>query len=418
MMATPVSAFRASRFGDVVTVEGAKLERLHGYPIARLAVLTCRPAACAPIAFQIDERDPNGRWVLDQGPQPNHDEPAGEFDASDLLLFMASDTGHQANARQMPRDMLVVEEIAVTDPSDGSTQWAYVAAFAHAAPRSTRTYVAYDPSADRIRGARVALGFNGGIPDYLAVANQNGADAANLLDRFKVRAGATFLFGLVRFSRDESDLTTEFVAWRAGPIRVIRSQRQWVRLGWGIRSPTFGSYTYFYRDFAELPVGLRLNFPPTYFFGDIIIRVVVDFRDLTGWRLVVPSRAEPIPIDGTMTPEKALLNDLSDTWFALIGPEIALVQSMDLGPTLSSVRHRLLFEEDRSRSDPPEAVPGTQPGIGYRLDRWEAVGAGAHVLAAASYALPQALDARVFMESRSRSLVTAVTRQDLRQPAR
>jgi hypothetical protein len=253
----------------------------------------------------------------------------------------------------------------------------------------------------------VVLGFSGGIPTYLALRHGEDSDGANLLDRFKVRASATFLFGLIHFTRDESDLSTEFVAWHAGPIRVIRSQRQWVRLGWGIRSPTFGSYTYFYRDFAELPVGLRLNFPPTYFFGNILIRVIIDFRDLGGWSVAAPSLPAPIRIDGVMTAEKALLNDVTDTWFALVGPEITLVQSMDLSPSLASLRQRLLYREDTQLAEPPEEVPGSLPGIGYQLDRWEAVGAGAHALRAVSYALPRQADPREFIASRAVGLQIA-----------
>jgi hypothetical protein len=243
------------------------------------------------------------------------------------------------------------------------------------------------------------------MPGYLAVSE---CGDANLLDRFKVRATATFLWGLIRLSRNEDDLSTEFVGWRQGPIRIIRRQRQWVRIGWGIRSPTFGSYTYFYRDFAELPVSLRLNFKPTYFFGNIVIRAVLDFRDLRGWSVLTPSAAAPILIDGHMTEQKEALNRLSDRWFGLLGPQITLVQDMDVSSSLVSVERRLFYREDAVHSDPPEEVPGQEPGIGYQLDRWEHVGAGTHQLRSISYALPAGLDVRAFMKARSTPLQAAM----------
>ena len=281
-------------------------------------------------------------------------------------------------------------------------------AFPHGAPRSPVSYVQYEPASDRVRGAHVSLGFSHGVPGYLALSERGSDVGANLLDRFKVRATATFLFGLIRFSRSENDLSTEFVGWRQGPIRVIRRQRQWVRLGWGIHSPTFGSYTYFYRDFAELPVGLYLNFPPTYFFGNILIRAFLDFRDLHGWSMVTPSLATPLAVGGGMTMQKDAVNRLPDSWFALVGPQITLLQTLDVSPSLATVRRRLYYREDGVTPDPPEEVAGEQPAIGYQLDQWEHVGSGAHQLQSVSYALPVGVDARQFMAAQRAPLWVTV----------
>jgi hypothetical protein len=399
----PARADTSVRFSDVISITGDQLTLFDGYPIERLALLACQVAACVPIPFQIDERDPEGRWVLDHGAEPNADTPPGVLDANDALLFMAADAGDRVERADL-LGRLPALEIMISDPLAGSRRWVYLVAFAGAAPRAPTSYVAYDASTDRVRGDRVSLGFHQGLPNYLAITDGSGTPGSNLLDRLKVRASATFLWGLIHFSRSEDDLSTQFVGWRQGPIRVIRCQRQWVRLGWGIRSPTFGSYTYFYRDFAELPVGLRLNFPATYFFGSIVVRVVLDFRDLRGWSVLTPSLSMPLVIDGTMTAQKAALNGFPDAWFALLAPQLTLVQTMDVSPSLASVRRRLLYREDGSRPEPPESVPGEEPGVGYQLDQWESVGAGAHSLQSVSYALPPAVDVRRFMAARATPL--------------
>jgi len=399
----PVRADPSLRFGDVVSITGDQLALFEGSPIERLALLACQAAVCAPIPFQIDEHDPEGRWVLDHGTELNADTRPGLLAANDALLFMATDAGERVE-RADRLGPLPVLEIMISDPLAGSRHWVYLVAFTGAAPRSSTSYVEYDPSTDRVRGDRVSLGFHQGLPNYLAIADASGTPGTNLLDRLKVRASATFLWGLIHFSRSEDDLSTQFVGWRQGPIRVIRCQRQWVRIGWGIRSPTFGSYTYFYRDFAELPVGLRLNFPPTYFFGNIVVRVVLDFRDLRGWSVLTPSLSAPLAIDGTMTAQKVALNGFSDAWFALLAPQLTLVQTMDVSPSLASVRRRLLYREDASRPEPPESVPGEEPGVGYQLDQWEHVGAGAHSLQSVSYALPPTVDVRQFVAARATPL--------------
>ena len=391
----------ALRFGDVVRVAGTDLRMFGGARLDHLALLACVHTNCRPIPFQIDQRDAGGNWVLDQGPEPNADQASGVLQESDLLLFMAADAAQPASRADLP-PATEAAEITIVDPASHDIRWVYFVRYPRIAPRSDASYVDYDPVNDRIRGAHVSLGFRNGVPDYLALSS-NAAAGPNLLDRLKVRATASFLWGLIRFSRDEGDLTTQFVAWRQGPIRVIRRQRQWVRIGWGIRSPTFGSYTYFYRDFAELPVSLRLNFPPRYFFGDIEVETVLDFRDLSGWSVLAPSLPAAIDINGAMTPQKRALNELTDSWFAVLGPEITLIQTLDVSPSLSSVRRHLLYRESATPL-PPEAVAGERPGIGFRLDRWDRVGAGLHQLESVSYALPRKVDPRAFMASRNTPL--------------
>ena len=400
------SAQTAVRFGDVVRVAGTDLRMLGGARLDHLALLACVHTNCRPIPFQIDERDPAGNWVLDQGPEPNADQASDVLQDNDLLLFMAADAAERAGRTDLP-PTTAAAEIAVHDPLLHATRWAYLVRYPGIAPRSDVSYVDYDPVNDRVRGPHVSLGFQNGVPDYLALDGSAAPTGANLLDRLKVRATATFLWGLIHFSRDESDLTTQFVAWRQGPIRVIRRQRQWVRIGWGIRSPAFGSYTYFYRDFAELPVSLRLNFPPRYFFGDIAIQAVLDFRDLSGWSVLAPSLHAAIRIDGVMTPQKQALNQLTDSWFALLGPQITLVQTLGVSPSLSSVRRHLLYRESAT-PDPPEAVPGERPGIGFRLDRWGGVGAGLHQIESVSYALPRQVDPHAFVAARNTPLEITV----------
>lgn len=411
---TSAAAATSVRFADVVSVAGSELSLFNGYAVDRLSVFACRDRhgspACTPVPFQIDEVDAEGRWVLDQGPQPNADDSPGVLDANDRLLFMAADAGERVRRADIVSEGAAAE-IAILDPIAATTRWAYVVAYRGTAPRAAQSYVAYEAATDHVRGQRITLGFSHGVPGYLALegtdAMVGGTPATSLLDRFKVRATATFLWGLVHFTRTEDDITTEFVAWRQGPIRVIRRQRQWVRIGWGIHSPTFGSYTYFYRDFAELPVGLYLNFPPTYFFGDITIRAFLDFRDLRGWSVLLPDVAGPVPVDGVMTARKEGLNQLHGSWFALRGPQVTLVEVLDIGPSLASVRCRLLYDE-ATGSDPTDEVPGEEPAIGYQLDHWERVGAGAHQLASTSFALPPDIDVYQFMAARGAPMQVTV----------
>src|SRR5262249_42337759 len=147
------------------------------------------------------------------------------------------------------------------------------------APRAQHRYVQYDDQTATVIAANAVLGFGGPTPRYLALDPRPGRTPVNVLDRLKIRASARFL-GLIPLSRNEDDFDTPEIPWRAGPVRVIYRQRQRIRLGFGIRSPRFVLDAVVYRDFAELPVRFHLNFPPTYFFGGIVVRALLDFRDL------------------------------------------------------------------------------------------------------------------------------------------
>lgn len=397
-----LSAAGTPRFGDVVTVAGADLQILRGRPIDTIGGLACEHDGCRPIPMQIDERDPGGAWVLDGGPHPNGDTPARLLDDNDELLFMATDAGlGRAPAASFAAGDRVVE-IVVFDPVAQTDRRVYVFAADGGVQRPPRHYVAYDPVNDRFSGARVHMGFGDAVPTYMAIG-----DGDNVLDRLKVRTTASLFWGWLRFSRDEGDLSTERIGWRAGPIRVIRHQAQQVRLGWGIRSPTFHSYTYFYRDFAELPVGLRLRVPATYFFTDISIEVLLDFRDLRGWRFHLMGAPAVVDVGRADDAVVGALNRRSDTSFALRGPQLSLVQVFGFSPSLESVDKKLVYREGLT-PDPPESIAGSYPSVGYRLERWDDVGAGEHGLTAFSYAVPVEIDVDDFLRSRSRPLEATV----------
>jgi hypothetical protein len=296
---------------------------------------------------------------------------------------MAADAGRRMRPDERPVGADCVLEVALA--ADGATQWAYLVAFPDTAPRSPIRYVAYDPARDAVDTARVSIGFGAPTPRSLALHDPGDQPGPNRLDRLKVRASARFL-GLIPLGRDEDDIQWEFVAWRAGPIRVVRRERQWVRLGWGLRTPIFRTESFVYRDSVELPVRLRLNFPPSYFFGGIEVQAALDFRDLVGWVVHAPrGRLGTVAGAAGGAVERG---DLEGDWLALEGPDLTLVLRLRLGETLASLRRQVLYRENDHGYD-PEAAPGEHPAVGFRLTEWGDVDRGHHWFAAAATALPR-----------------------------
>lgn len=409
-LSAPVLAQDAVVDATVLELRGSQLSDVLGADVDEIAVVACHDRACRPIPFQVDERTPDEEWALPLGPNPVLDNPPEQFDANDLLLWLARDAGDFVeDTRTLPPYRLAVP-VEVRDQRGSPSRWVYLLRCERPAPRSPIRYVDYDPNTDLLRGERVALGFTDDIPDRLIPVDRDGKLGRNLLDRFKVRAGASVLWNLLRFSRSEGDLSTLYKGWHTGPIRVIRRQQQRVRLGWGIRSPLFSVYTFFCPDYAKLPVGLWLNFKPTYFFSDVRIDVRLDFRDLSGWQLTLPGRV-PITLNERSTPLAREIEGRPDGWFALAGPDMTLAQTIDFSESLHPARRQLRMAFS-PKAKPPEATPGERPGIGYRLDHWERVGPGAHALEAVAYAFPPGTDIDRFMEERD--AVTAIVAPAIR----
>jgi hypothetical protein len=391
-------------FWQSAILTGGALGCLDQKPAVNTLVVACRDV-CRPIPWQLDERDADGRVCLDHGPEPNRDRPEGIIDQNDEILWMADDAGRRIRPDEIPPGLVCAIEVSQRFGS-AEKAWVYVFVESAAAPRSQRSYVEYDAESDIVRGARVGLGFGGPTPEYFALRPPGNQPWVNLLDRLKVRASARFL-GIIPLWRDEGDLRTELVGWKAGPIRVVRRQRQWVVLGWGLRTPIFRTDTLFYRDYAYLPVHLRLNFPPSYFFRGIQVLGVLDFRDLRGWRLLAEGMSEGATIGNLDPPEKRDLNRLPGDWFALLGPNVTLVQMLTTSRSLSSVERTLVYREETGWQK-PERWKGEMPGVGYRLTDWNDVDRGHHWFASTSYALTPGYDVHRFLtESRSGPVLTS-----------
>ena len=376
----------------LAAVSARDLACLLGRSESSVALFACA-TVCVPIPWQLDERDGEGRWALDQGPEPNRDEPPGVFDDNDEVLWMAGDAGRRASWRELPDAGDCAIELEVH--RGAQVTWVYAVATGAAAPRSPVRYVTYDPTADRVEGERVAVGFGAPTPRYLALRGADGAFGPNLLDRLKVRAHARFL-GFIPLGRDEDDIEYEFSAWRAGPVRVLRREYQWVRLASWLRTPIFETETLMTRDAMTLPVRLKLNFPPTYLFGGIEVQAVLDFRDLRGWQ-VAAAGVEPAAVG---VAGAGRLDGARSDWVALRGPDATLVLELVRGESLATLVPTIVYRDDGEPS-PPEAVPGELPGIGYRLTAWSKVDRGQHWFAAVARALPPDADLGAFARERA-----------------
>jgi hypothetical protein len=209
--------------------------------------------------------------------------------------------------------------------------------------------------------------------------NGLGEHRPNLIDRMKVRL-TTLVIGLIRFSFSEDDIHSELLAWKVGPIRVIRKLSHSVNLLLGLHSPVFERNDFFYRDHLENPFRMHFSWAPRIFFRDIRVRIDLDFNDLRGYELLWSQMPMPPLKIGNQEMEQRLaaMGSVPISWIAIRGAGRTTVQTLAPTPDLPLLSRQLYFNDAPNRPDPPEHIPGEHPGIGYVITGWEKLESGVH----------------------------------------
>ena len=119
---------------DTVVLKADVLgEKILGVHKNRLRVYACRAGFMVPITYQLDERDPEGVYCYDKGPEDRRtrDVDNGNVDANDELLVLAREAGDRAVPRTlaMVPNHSAVQEVTLRDPLDDTEAWIYVYRF-------------------------------------------------------------------------------------------------------------------------------------------------------------------------------------------------------------------------------------------------------------------------------------------------
>jgi hypothetical protein len=371
-----------------VELKAIELKKLVRTPIERIGVVAVRDGGLVPIPFQIDERQ--GRQIaMLEGDQPSADEKPGVFDVDDILVFLPCDVGTRATPDALATRVTGLEtwrEVRIDDPLDGARGFVYVVVAEHP-PATDRHYVTYEPRADLVGTAAYRLGMVQALPNYFAVAMPPPL-GPNLLDGLRLRAEATLRGGFGKFRLNELDVRNSLMAWKVGPVRVLRRSRHDVDLlGVGIHVSAGIANTAFYPLHVFGPGSLRLPISPGVLFREISAMGGVDLRDLRGWRFVAPGTPPGgFQIDGTMDQDERAFG-AAGTWFVLVHEHEAILVTITLSPNLAArIPFGIVYEDDATRVAPPELVPGSIPLVGFR-------GRGIEKLPADRYSF----DLRVFL---------------------
>jgi len=363
----------------VVAIGGRRLAPLLGQPVSALRMWAHEGDVQRAIPFQVDTCGADGRPLVPALGEDPGDRPLGEHS---LLLFVASDAGDRRNG-PLPAD---VAEVQITSDAGGS-RWAYLGR--GSAPVAPRDDVDYDPRSDTVRGQRYTVRFHTGYIDFFSVADAAGRSTPNLVDRWKIRVEARILWGLLRFRRTEEDVHEEVIGYTDGPIRVIRRSRLQTKVGMGLSSPEGIADEYFYGDHYGGPSEIRIPFQLARVFGDVDVRIYLDSPEAHGFRVSAEDH-DAAAVGGSVADGTQRAGVPRVSWFMLTRADVGVLHRLRLGPTLDAVESELFYVDDEARADPPEAVVGLRPGVGYRLTNWGSVERGVHEIRTETYVIDPA----------------------------
>jgi hypothetical protein len=263
-----------------VTLRGDQLGSLVGEFGARLKVFAYRSSNFVLVPFQVDQKLPNGDYALTGGPDATAANDRAVLGPDDEIVVMRDDFGDRvADRRALP-----INSVEIAAPGvNGSICYAYVAAV-NWRGRTLKRYVNYDANHEEVTTSSYSLQLRNELPAEFSFLGTKSGGTEQTVTKFEADADAS-LFNHFSIHFGDSNIQSELLAYRIGPIRIIRKVRLRVSLGFGIHSPAIIREDFFYgNSINEL---IMLEFPriPGFLFPNIKLRASMLFPTTSGLSL-------------------------------------------------------------------------------------------------------------------------------------
>ncbi len=359
---------------DVVVVTGDLLPEFLGEKISHLRLYAYTEGKLHPIAYQVDEKDAEGRFVCTDGPQAGEDIDKGRLDVNDELIFVAGHAGSRIAPKLWPKGSSIGHEIVVRNPLDPSKQaWAYLLYFPEIPPPPAKEdYVDYDPEHDKLVGKYYSIGYKKGYMLFTDIIypEASGGNNLDILDRLKFRVNVHLLGGMVRLHRTEEDIRCNVVGWIDGPVRVIRVTENSFRILFNIPSPSLYATTEYYPNYFTVPMRISIPFNMKYVMNAFVIKgfhviVVGDFLEhMKGMKAHTPRNPEGFILTGNTSEEEARekynLSKLASAYLGYEGKGSWFVRLAF--PECIIQYFNIYFHDNMQEPNPPEDEPGEIAG--------------------------------------------------------
>ncbi len=369
---------------SLVVVRAGELPVLLGTPIRNITLWHVHNQQLIPIPSQIDRRDDQGRYLLDDQ-SPDIIDQADPLSADDEIVFRLNDAGPPKPDASRPDWPEIHAEIQVNTAGEQS-RWVYatVAATEQEAI-STPGLVDYQVQSDTVLTDQYRIMFNNERPFLIEEFSWRLTDepgySPNVLDSMKIQHIGT-MFGLVSFERNANDYSSELTQVKVGPLRTIRRTENRVRIFWYVKTPTV------YIDYIMMPDSFVMDtiidipFKLGLFFDQVETLTTIDWRNepsLPALTISSPDMTAKLLINGQMSAEKDHFNSINGTRFSVQSKLGTASLRLDI-PADFPIKPWLYLNDDSSTPSPPEHQPGQFGNVGYRTTGWENIDTQVHHL--------------------------------------
>lgn len=380
--ATALPASSCESPDALAVIPADRLPALLDKPIRQIILLHYRDQQLSPIISQIDRRDAEERFLLDDESLP--DNQTHLLGPHDEIVFRLADRATKRPPAPANTKQAALVEIEVNDPQTGQTGWVYAGLSDPVANTPAPERVIYNTATDSVETGVYKVGFSNQRPFLIDTFQWRLAAnnwSPNVIDTMKIRHQG-IMFGFISFERTAEDYSSRLTRVKTGPLRIIRRTENHVRIMWQLKTPAL------YIDYVMMPDSFIMDtivdipFNLGLFFSDIETLTTVDWRnDPTLPELTIrsPGTTSSLVVSGQMSDEKYQFNTISDTRLSVHSAYGSVSMKLDI-PDDFPIQPWLYLNDQIDVADPPENQPGQFGNVGYRTTGWEHVVTEVHHL--------------------------------------
>lgn len=301
--------------------------------------------------IQIDEVDAEGRYLLPDGPHAQH--PDGRLDGRDELVVLSRAMGARA-----PRE--------ATAPCNG--QWVQVgigrgtgqpqgyltlARCAAGTPTAPGDLSRYEVSSRTVETEDYTIRFNDKQvmePVFLAYREGQGGTGQNMLRELFVEGQAKMLGGMFQLKRGLAHMISEEMAWKDGPLRVIRRTSPRIHTyGNHYTNPgTFTLESIHQPGLLSFELQMSSSMPMSRLVSDLLLTVAWDFRRFEGMTLNFSSPLPSVKVDGREDEAEKKAESRDARWIFAAGPQGSFAGTLTYKVGLPLEKHLYIVDEKAS----------------------------------------------------------------------
>jgi len=388
---------------SLLVISGHEIPLLSGTKADSLSLFSISQGTVHSIVLQIDQKDNQGRYILSNDPSERFASRKilGDYDE---LVFRKKDLGERLNSSLLLKgklDPLPLIEIQVVDEHSDvdnkkTSGWLYLAAEGIAVNAGTinsnkqKEFLIYESARDTVISSVYKIAFSKDKPFLLdafqwrlsgRIAGQSEWSwSPDVVDTMKIRHTGHF-FGFP-FKRTDDDYSSQLVAVKAGPLRIIRRTENKVKVFWKLKSPAL------YIDYVMMPDGfvmasmIDIPFNISIFFSHLITITTMDWNNeykQSDLMIISQQGKLKLPVNGQPTDAKDAFNHISAKQFSVSSKlglfEVKLAIADDF-----PLHSQLYLRDALDEIDKPENYPGQFGNVGFKTTGWENIDTKLHHL--------------------------------------